>query len=232
MIKSTGSDDRKKAFLQTALELFYQKGYEHTKITDICEKMDVTKGAFYHYFDSKEDVIIALGKAFTERGTKIINEVFKRDDLTTVEKFNKALVSVNEYKIREREWRLKFKTAIETDENLKLQHIVTNSLKMEVSGLYEELIDMGVKEGVFGDPVNSSELAEFFLNTIFSLNVEVDKLEKELYDKEKKSDYQSILNKLETKLRFHEVMLKRIFQLQEGEFDLITPYFLRVKGGE
>ena len=51
-----------------ALELFYKKGYENTTIKDIIEEIGVSKGAFYHYFESKEDVIVAIAKEFHEPG--------------------------------------------------------------------------------------------------------------------------------------------------------------------
>lgn len=40
-----------------ALELFRTAGYELTTIQDICEKANVSVGAFYYYYKSKEDVL-------------------------------------------------------------------------------------------------------------------------------------------------------------------------------
>jgi TetR/AcrR family transcriptional regulator, cholesterol catabolism regulator len=44
----------------TALALFYKKGYDKVTIDDICEKAGVSKGAFYDHFKSKDQVIIDL----------------------------------------------------------------------------------------------------------------------------------------------------------------------------
>jgi len=50
-----------KIILDAALELFHSKGYEQTTILDIVGAMGgLTRGAFYHHFKSKEEVLFAL----------------------------------------------------------------------------------------------------------------------------------------------------------------------------
>lgn len=46
--------------LDTSLELMREKPFKAIKIKDICDRAHVTTGAFYHYFDSKEDIIVQL----------------------------------------------------------------------------------------------------------------------------------------------------------------------------
>jgi len=53
---SKDGDIRKQELLDAALQLFYEKGYEKTSVNDIIEKVGVSKGAFYYYFKSKEEV--------------------------------------------------------------------------------------------------------------------------------------------------------------------------------
>lgn len=50
----------KKALLEVALGLFYEKGIYWTKIEDITERADVGKGTFYQYFQTKETLLQAL----------------------------------------------------------------------------------------------------------------------------------------------------------------------------
>lgn len=44
---------RKDAILNTAQQLFFERGYEETSIQDILDALGISKGGFYHYFDSK-----------------------------------------------------------------------------------------------------------------------------------------------------------------------------------
>lgn len=47
-------DERRKEILNTAMKLFYEKGYEKTSISDIAKEMNVAQGLCYRYFPSKE----------------------------------------------------------------------------------------------------------------------------------------------------------------------------------
>lgn len=47
----------KKLVLSAALELIAEKGYENVTVNAICLKCNLTKGAFYHHFESKESII-------------------------------------------------------------------------------------------------------------------------------------------------------------------------------
>lgn len=49
-----------------AMDLFSSVGYEATTIQDICEKADVSVGAFYYYYQSKEDILYDLYKKMDE----------------------------------------------------------------------------------------------------------------------------------------------------------------------
>jgi AcrR family transcriptional regulator len=232
MSDAVRSHNRKHEFVMTALELFYKKGYENTTIKDIIDEMGVSKGAFYHYFESKEDVVVAIAKAFKDRSVQIINEIFSRSDLSAVDKMNKVFESVNEYRVREGRLRTELRDAFEREGNLKLQRKIYDVTKQDVVGLYKELIDTGVEEGVFDDPGNSWELADFFIDMMFSLNTAIHNLEKDLYDEETEVDYQEFLRRLEAKVLFYQAALERVFQLRKGAFDLRTPYLKRFEQAE
>ena len=44
---------RKEAIMKTAEKLFFEKGFGETSIQDILDELRISKGGFYHYFDSK-----------------------------------------------------------------------------------------------------------------------------------------------------------------------------------
>ena len=53
-------DLRKQAILDTAEELFFEKGYARATIQDFLDRLDCSKGSFYHHFDSKLQVLAEL----------------------------------------------------------------------------------------------------------------------------------------------------------------------------
>jgi len=57
-------EEKRALIMDTALDLFANKGFHSTSIQDIAEKAGISKGLLYNYFDSKEDlirIIIAKG---------------------------------------------------------------------------------------------------------------------------------------------------------------------------
>jgi AcrR family transcriptional regulator len=46
--------------LAVAAELFAEKGFDATSVQEVVERAQVTKGALYHYFDSKQDLLYEI----------------------------------------------------------------------------------------------------------------------------------------------------------------------------
>src|ERR1700719_1919309 len=51
---------RREAFLDVAQRLVETKGYEAMSIQDVLDALEVSKGAFYHYFHSKQALLEAV----------------------------------------------------------------------------------------------------------------------------------------------------------------------------
>lgn len=52
--------EKSKLILDTALELFAEKGFHQTSISDISKRAGISKGLLYNYFESKEDVLRSI----------------------------------------------------------------------------------------------------------------------------------------------------------------------------
>ncbi len=60
--------------IETATELFRRGGFVATTVDQICQQAQVTKGAFFHYFESKEDLAKACLEAWDAMGTRLVAE--------------------------------------------------------------------------------------------------------------------------------------------------------------
>lgn len=58
---------RLEELMASAQNLFLAKGVQATTISEIVEDAQVAKGTFYHYFESKNEMLAALAKRYTER---------------------------------------------------------------------------------------------------------------------------------------------------------------------
>lgn len=50
--------------LEAARDLIRQKGYSATTVDDVCQAAGVTKGSFFHHFESKEQLAVAAAEEF------------------------------------------------------------------------------------------------------------------------------------------------------------------------
>lgn len=74
-----------------AKKLFLSKGYEETSITDIMQEVGGAKGMFYRFFQSKEELMQALGdQMFFENNP--FEVIKKRTDLNGLQKIRELLV--------------------------------------------------------------------------------------------------------------------------------------------
>ena len=81
----------KQEILDAAKALFLSKGYEETSITDIMELAGGAKGMFYRFYESKEEVMHALGdRMFFENNP--FEAVRGRSDLNGLQKIREVLI--------------------------------------------------------------------------------------------------------------------------------------------
>lgn len=73
--------------LDVSYRLFMEKGYENTSIQEIIDNLGgLSKGAIYHHFKSKEDILIAVTDRMTEESNKLLADIRDRSGLSGKEK--------------------------------------------------------------------------------------------------------------------------------------------------
>lgn len=90
------SKSTKENILMSSFRLFLQKGYKNTTMSQLVKVSGVSKGAFYHYFSSKEELFDhALEQYFYALASPVIN--FEADaERTFMENFQGYLYTRNQ----------------------------------------------------------------------------------------------------------------------------------------
>ena len=87
MARNKHPEETVNLILDVACRLFVEKGFEHTSIQDIINNLGgLTKGAIYHHFKSKEDILEAVISRMTEESNRMLIEIHDRTDLTGKDK--------------------------------------------------------------------------------------------------------------------------------------------------
>ena len=88
MARNAHPEVTRNRILDAAQQLFITKGYEHTSIQNIVDELgDLSKGAIYHHFKSKEDILEELINRDNDVQDDFNESVMDRSDLTALEKF-------------------------------------------------------------------------------------------------------------------------------------------------
>ncbi|MGL4589606.1 MAG: TetR/AcrR family transcriptional regulator [Mycoplasmatales bacterium] len=131
--------------LDVSTTLFYEKGYEQTSIQDIIHSLgNLTKGAIYHHFDSKEAILNAIFMRKTNETIQAQQALIEANEYTALEKLNKLiLLSLNDS--------MQQKNILLSPNLLQNPRIFTNHLKVSITefapSLIEPIIQQGIAEG-------------------------------------------------------------------------------------
>ncbi|MBP9479694.1 MAG: TetR/AcrR family transcriptional regulator [Sebaldella sp.] len=69
-------EEKKKNIIEQSRELFKEKGYNETKVEDITKALGISKGSFYTYFKSKEEVLIEILKKLCAEYIDALNKIY------------------------------------------------------------------------------------------------------------------------------------------------------------
>jgi AcrR family transcriptional regulator len=69
----------RQAVLDTAIELFSERGYAATSLQMIADRMGVTKAAVYYHFRAKDDILEAISAPVWQQLTALLDEIETAD---------------------------------------------------------------------------------------------------------------------------------------------------------
>lgn len=75
----------KQKIFSCAVSLFAQKSYENVTVQDICEKAEVSVGAFYHHFSSKENIINEGYRMFDHQSETVWEQGHPKEPLEQIQ---------------------------------------------------------------------------------------------------------------------------------------------------
>src|ERR1700687_598480 len=70
---TTSQSGAKTKLLDAALSVIRMKGYSATTVDDICQTAGVTKGAFFHHFESKEELAVSTAGHFSSMADRVFS---------------------------------------------------------------------------------------------------------------------------------------------------------------
>lgn len=143
MSRNKYQEETVERILDTAQRLFLEKGYEQTTIQDITDNLGgLTKGAIYHHFKSKEEIIDAVSDRmfFSNNPFEAVRE---RKDLNGLQKLREA-IRLNQSDQERTNLTIQ---SIPVCKNPRLLMEMINSNRKILTPYYQELLEEGNRDG-------------------------------------------------------------------------------------
>jgi len=208
---------RRAELIDCAQGLFLTRGYEATTINDVISATGLSKGAFYHHFRSKEDLLEAITQRFARESVGFITTLQTDPQLDALKRLNLLLALGREWK-REHIAELKAMfTTLLAPQNAVLYHRIIDAVAAVLAPALARIIADGEAEGVFdaGDPRVAADTLLWLSNGRRGLVIAA------LAQAE--TDVEAGLTMIVERVRAEEAITNRVLGLPTGGVDLLGP---------
>ena len=165
-------DERRTEILTSAQGLFFSKGYEATSVQEIIDAVGIAKGTFYHYFDSKVDLLDALVESLTEQRLQLAQAILDEPGLTAAQKLQRIFSEIDVWKTANRKFFLEMLHSWYSDENIIVRFKLTLRARQTMRGVLVQIIRQGVAEGIFETPYPEG-ISDVILGTLQNTSEEL-----------------------------------------------------------
>ena len=156
--------ERRNEILAAAQQLFMQRGYENTPVERIIDTVDISKGTFYYYFKSKEELLDTLAYERAAEAFEKIDEVIFNNDFNALKRMQLYFESSRTWKLENREMLLPLIKMFYSPANLVLRERMLRKNLEIARPILARLVKQGIEEGMF-----NTQFPEDIAETLFML---------------------------------------------------------------
>jgi AcrR family transcriptional regulator len=149
-VNAAAHQSKREAILDHAAMLVRTVGYEEMSIQDLIDGLGISRGALYHYFDSKQAVMEALVDRMGNVAVETLLPIIRDPDLTALEKFRRYVNGSIMIKAGSQELITDLIRGWQREENLRIRHkLAAATLDRTAPMILEPIIRQGVAEKTF-----------------------------------------------------------------------------------
>lgn len=126
-----------------------RRGYDRFSIQDILDATGASKGAFYHYFDSKDALLDAIVDRIAEEGLSRVQPVLDDGSLTAPEKLQAVFGGIAACKAERSDLIMRSMRVWASDDNVVVRERLRRHTSQRQLQLLEAIVQQGIAEGCF-----------------------------------------------------------------------------------
>jgi AcrR family transcriptional regulator len=152
VVKEDEYNVRRNEILESAQRFVYTRGYEKMAIQDILDNLQISKGAFYHYFTSKQALLEALIERMMLDAEQVLTPIVHDPNLPALVKFQGFFDTIARWKTARKDFILALLQGWYSDGNAIVRQKVSAAGIKWYAPLLTEIICQGIREGVMNNP--------------------------------------------------------------------------------
>ncbi len=212
---------RRDAILDVAEQLIRTRGYEQMSIQDVQDELGVSRGAIYHYFDSKSSMLEAVIDRMVDAGVAIIEPIAADPELPPATKLQAVFATAGRWKTERSDLLLGLLRSWYSDENDVVRLRVARAGAARITPILAEIVREGTADGSMSP--TSPEHAAAILMAL--LNGSADSIAQLALDRQ---DDLISFDEVERFMAAYDEAVERILGLPAGTFCMVDPDSLRV----
>lgn len=154
--------------LDSALRRVYTVGYDNMAIQDILDDLKISKGAFYHYFTSKPDLLHGIITRMVDEVFSVLSPILENQEIDAVEKLRRYFSAASMWKSEHLTEMLPIFKVWYADENVLVREKIYSASEQIIIPILSGIIKQGIREGTMHSHV-PDEAAKIVYGMMFSL---------------------------------------------------------------
>jgi len=211
---------RREEFIEAGQRLIQTRGYDQFSIEELLTEVGASKGAFYHYFDSKTALLEAIVDRFVELALPVIGKIVDDGSLKALDKFHAYFSTVARLKGEQKELLVPLLRVWYSDDNALVRAKLRGEQVRLVTQHIAAIVRQGVAEGAFSlaDP-------EAMARVVLSLILDTGDEAGELFMKRQAGEVD--LDTVRRRLQTYQVALERVLGVPLGTLQLMDEVTLQ-----
>ncbi|HYC06506.1 MAG TPA: TetR/AcrR family transcriptional regulator [Candidatus Binatia bacterium] len=140
---------RRDTFVEAAQRLIVTEGYEQMSVQDVLDEVDASRGAFYHYFDSKGALLDAVVERMVDQATTRVEPIATDASLTATGRLSGIFTGIADWKGEQADLILGILDAWLADENAIVREKVRRHILERLTPLLTTILRDGRASGEF-----------------------------------------------------------------------------------
>ena len=140
---------RRDSFVDAAQRLIQTRGYEELSLQDVIDEIGASKGAFYHYFSSKETLLEAVIERMTDAALEVMTPIVHDPDLHAIAKLQLVFSTLAAWKGERKEFFLELLEVWMSAPNSVVREHFRREVVARMTPLLTTIVRQGAAEGVF-----------------------------------------------------------------------------------